>query len=110
MDTNDNTIIKKIEVNFPVTFPRSLVVIIAEYATPFIKIELSLYDGNSFDDFSDIRENGRISNGFFLKVNCGGFTIGNFFGNCDHEECGAYSDTDCEEELNAVELTVERGP
>ena len=66
------------------------------------------YDGANYKGFANITEDGSWSPDFFVKVNGDGFTVGNNFCSCDHKSCGGNSDTDCEQDLTAVKVTVEK--
>lgn len=70
------------------------------------KIEVDSDDGDNYNGFDNITETGPWTSNFFVKVNGGGFTVGNLFCYCNHRMCGATSDTDCEEEQMAVQVTV----
>ena len=100
--------IEKIKRNVLSIFPSVLAVMIAEYAVSPPQIDEEFYDGTNFDGFDYITQIGQWSSNFFVYVNDVSFIIGNYFSSCDHSSCGAFGDTDCEEDTMAVQVTVEQ--
>ena len=82
--------------------------IIAEYALNEYKTETDFYDCDHFVSYKMIR--GSWNDFVFVKASTESFIIGNHFSACNHKKCGAYGDTDCDEEPMMVTVTCKRPP
>jgi hypothetical protein len=84
--------------------------IIAKYAQIVFIIDEYYYYGNDFDSYTTIRSGGLWTSFVFVKASTNSFIIGNHFSACNHKTCGAYGDSDCEEEMMMVTVTCNRPP